>query len=122
MKTADEATFGRLQSRSDSKQRETIRRPLHACVEGEDPFIHRLATMFCLQLKLIIGSITTSAAITVGGLALMVLPSLVVGNELLILLGVGAAVGVWFFAHRHGQLRGLVDAAKAAVDTPEKPV
>jgi hypothetical protein len=28
----------------------------------------------------------------------------------LILLGVGAAVGVWFFAHRHGQLRGLVDA------------
>ncbi len=78
--------------------------------------------MFCLQLKLIIGSITTSAAITVGGLALMVLPSLVVGNELLILLGVGAAVGVWFFAHRHGQLRGLVDAAKAAVDTPEKPV
>jgi hypothetical protein len=52
----------------------------------------------------------------------MVLPTLVVGNELLILLGVGAAVGVWFFAHRHGQLRGLVDAAKAAVDTPEKPV
>jgi len=36
--------------------------------------------------------------------------------------GVGAAVGVWFFAHRHGQLRGLVDAAKATVDTPEKPV
>jgi hypothetical protein len=46
----------------------------------------------------------------------MILPSLVVGNELLILGGVSAVVGVWFFAHRHGQLRGLVDAAKAAVD------
>jgi hypothetical protein len=75
-------------------------------------FLFGLATMFYPPLKLIIGSVTTSAAITVGGLALMVLPTLVVGNELLILLGVGAAVGVWFFAHRHGQLRGLVDAAK----------
>lgn len=84
-------------------------------------FLFGLATMFYPPLKLIIGSVTTSAAIIVGGLALMVLPTLVVGNELLILLGVGAAVGVWFFAHRHGQLRGLVDAAKAAVDTPEKP-
>ncbi len=79
---------------------------------GVAVFLFGLATMFYPPLKLIIGSVTTSAAITVGGLALMVLPTLVVGNELLILLGVGAAVGVWFFAHRHGQLRGLVDAAK----------
>jgi hypothetical protein len=43
----------------------------------------------------------------------MVLPSLIVGNELLILCGVGAVVVVWFFAHRHGQLRGLVDSVKA---------
>jgi len=75
-------------------------------------FLFGLATMFYPPLKLIIGSVTTSVAIIVGGLALMVLPTLIVGNELLILLGVGAAVGVWFFAHRHGQLRGLVDAAK----------
>jgi hypothetical protein len=47
----------------------------------------------------------------------MVLPSLVVGNELLILAGVAAAVGLWFFAHRHGQLRGLVDAAKADLNS-----
>jgi hypothetical protein len=40
---------------------------------------------------------------------------LIVGNEVLILAGVAAAVGLWFFAHRHGQLRGLVDAAEAAV-------
>ena len=46
----------------------------------------------------------------------MILPSLVVGNELLILAGVAAAVGLWFLAHRHGQLRGLVDANKNGVD------
>jgi uncharacterized membrane protein YccC len=49
-----------------------------------------------------------------GGVALMVLPSLIVGNELLILGGVAVAVGVWFLAHRHGQLRGMV--AASAVD------
>jgi len=88
---------------------------------GVAMFLFGLASIFYPPLKLIIGSVTTSVAILVGGIALMVLPSLIVGNELLILGGVGAAVGVWFFAHRHGQLRGLVDAAKATVDTPEKP-
>ena len=81
-------------------------------------FLLGLATLFYPPLKLLIGSVTTSVAIIVGGLALMVLPSLIVGNELLILAGVAAAVGLWFFAHRHGQLRGLVDAAEAAVVTP----
>ena len=75
-------------------------------------FLFGLATMFYPPLKLIIGSITTSAAITVGGLALIVLPTVIVGNELLIMGGVAVAVGLWFLAHRHGQLRGLVDAAK----------
>ena len=87
-------------------------------------FLFGLATLFYPPLKLLIGSVTTSAAIIVGGLALMVLPSLIVGNELLILAGVAAAVGLWFFAHRHGQLRGLVDAhingIGARVETPVK--
>ena len=82
-------------------------------------FLFGLASMFYPPLQVIIGSVTTSIAITAGGVALMVLPSLVVGNELLILGGVGAAVGVWFFAHRHGQLRGLVDAAKATDIAPK---
>lgn len=73
-------------------------------------FLFGLATLFYPPLKLIIGSVTTSVAVIVGGLALMVLPSLIVGNELLILAGVAAAVGLWFLAHRHGQLRGLVEA------------
>jgi hypothetical protein len=65
-----------------------------------------LASIFYPPLKLLIGSVTTSAAICAGGLALMVLPTLVVGNELLILGGVGVTVGGWFLAHRHGRLRG----------------
>ena len=79
-------------------------------------FLFGIASMFYPPLKVIIGSITTSAAITVGGLALIVLPTVIVGNELLIMGGVAAAVGLWFLAHRHGQLRGQVDATKTAVD------
>jgi hypothetical protein len=78
-------------------------------------FLFGLASLFYPPLKLVIGSVTTSVALTAGGLALMVLPSLIVGNELLILGGVALAVGGWFLAHRHGQLRGTVDAAEAAV-------
>ena len=81
-------------------------------------FLFGLASIFYPPLQAIIGSVTTSAAILVGGLALMILPSLVVGNELLILAGVASAVGLWFLAHRHGQLRGLVDAAEAALVAP----
>jgi hypothetical protein len=36
-----------------------------------------------------------------------------VGNELLILGGVVLAVGGWFLAHRHGQLRGTVATSTA---------
>jgi hypothetical protein len=88
---------------------------------GVAMFLFGLASMFYPPLQVIIGSVTTSAAIIAGGIALMILPSLVVGNELLILAGVAAVVGLWFFAHRHGQLRGLVDAAEAAVVTPATP-
>ena len=88
---------------------------------GVAMFLFGLASIFYPPLQVIIGSVTTSAAILVGGIALMILPSLIVGNELLILAGVAVAVGLWFFAHRHGQLRGLVDAAEAAVIPPATP-
>jgi len=83
---------------------------------GVAMFVFGLASMFYPPLKLLIGSFTTSAAICVGGLALMVLPTLIVGNEILIMGGVGVAVGGWFLAHRHGKLRGLLDANKNGVD------
>jgi hypothetical protein len=89
---------------------------------GVAMFAIGLASMFYPPLKLLIGSVTTSAAIATGGLALMVLPTLVVGNELIILAGVGVAVGGWFLAHRHGRLQGFVDANKNGVDDRvEKP-
>jgi hypothetical protein len=50
----------------------------------------------------------------VGGVTLMVLPTMIVGNELLILGGVALAVGAWFLAHRHGKLKGMVVAHKNA--------
>ena len=53
-----------------------------------------------------------------GGVALMVLPTLIVGNELLILGGVVLAVGGWFFAHRHGQLQALANVNKNPFAAP----
>jgi hypothetical protein len=75
---------------------------------GVGLFVFGLVSLFYPPLKAIIGSVTTSLAITAGGVALMILPSLVVGNELLILGGVAVAVGGWFLAHRHGELRARV--------------
>ena len=69
-------------------------------------FVFGLASFAWPPLKLIIGSVTTSAAITLGGIALITLPTLVVGHELLILATVALAVSAWFLAHRHGHLRG----------------
>ena len=73
-------------------------------------FVFGLASFAWPPLKAIIGSVTTSAAITLGGVALMILPTLVVGHELLILGGVAVAVGAWFLAHRHGRLHGELSA------------
>jgi hypothetical protein len=75
---------------------------------GVGLFVFGLASLVWPPLKVVIGSVTTSAALMLGGIALMVLPTLVVGNELLILGIVVLAVGGWFLAHRHGQLRGMV--------------
>ena len=73
---------------------------------GVGLFVFGLASLVWPPLKAVIGSVTTSAALMLGGVALMVLPSLIVGNELLILGVVALAVGGWFLAHRHGELRG----------------
>jgi hypothetical protein len=87
---------------------------------GVGLFVFGLASLVYPPLKLVVASVTTSAALMFGGLALMVLPSLVVGNELLILGGVAIAVGGWFLAHRHGQLSGIV-ATSAAAQTSAPP-
>jgi hypothetical protein len=83
-------------------------------------FVFGLASLVWPPLKPLIGSVTTSAAIMAGGLALMVLPTLIVGNELLILGAVAVVVGCWFLAHRHGHLHGLV-SAQAPPPSPSSP-
>ena len=75
---------------------------------GAALFLFGIASLVWPPARAIIGSVTTSAALTLGGVALMVLPTMVVGHELLILGSVALAVGAWFLAHRHGQLRGTV--------------
>jgi uncharacterized membrane protein YccC len=81
---------------------------------GVGLFVFGLASLVYPPLKVIVGSVTTSAALMLGGVALMVLPSMIVGNELLILGGVGLGVGAWFLAHRHGELKGIVAASTPA--------
>jgi hypothetical protein len=81
---------------------------------GVGLFVFGLATLVYPPLKALVASVTTSVALILGGVALIVLPTMVVGNELLILGGVGLGVGAWFLAHRHGQLSGLVAAGKGA--------
>ncbi|MCX6930358.1 MAG: hypothetical protein NT154_45195 [Verrucomicrobia bacterium] len=82
---------------------------------GVGLFVFGLGSLVYPPLKVVIGSVTTSAALMLGGVALMVLPTLVVGNELLILGVVGLTVGGWFLAHRHGQLKGEVSSLKSKV-------
>lgn len=79
-------------------------------------FLFGVASAFWAPLKVVVGSITTSAAIAGAGLALIFLPTMIVGHEKLILLGALGAAGAWFFAHRHGKLRGTVEALKGGSD------
>jgi hypothetical protein len=81
---------------------------------GVGLFIFGLASLVYPPLKVIVASVTTSVALMLGGVALIVLPTMVVGNELLSLGVVALGVGAWFLAHRHGQLSGLVAAATAS--------
>ena len=72
-------------------------------------FLFGAASAVYPPLKLLVGgSVTTSAVIAAAGLALIVLPTLIVGHELLILASAVGLAGWWFFAHRHGVLRGQV--------------
>lgn len=72
-------------------------------------FLFGAATFVYPPLKVIVGgSVTTSAVIALAGLALIVLPLLIVGNELLILgVALGAAVLYWF-AHRHASVHATL--------------
>ena len=73
-------------------------------------FVFGAASLVWPPLKAIVGSTTTSLVASAAGIALIALPSLIVGHEILILcIGVGAVVAYWF-AHRHGELRGKLNS------------
>jgi hypothetical protein len=79
-------------------------------------FLFGAASFVYPPLKVLVGgSVTTSAVITGAGLAMVVLPVLVVGHELLILaVAAGAAVLYWF-AHRHGGIHAELKTLKENV-------
>lgn len=73
-------------------------------------FIFGATSLVWPPLKAIVGSTTTSLVASAAGIALIMLPSLIVGHEILILcIGVGAVLAYWF-AHRHGELRGKLNS------------
>lgn len=67
-------------------------------------FLFGVASAFWLPLKAVVGSVTTSAVISGAGLALIVLPTLIVGNEILILCVALGGAALYFFAHRHASV------------------
>jgi hypothetical protein len=79
-------------------------------------FLFGAASAVYPPLKLLVGgSVTTSAVLAGAGLGLIVLPTLIVGHELLILcVGVGAAA-LYFFAHRHGGVHAELKTLKEHV-------
>ena len=71
-----------------------------------------VASLVYPPLKLIVGSVTTSLVCIASGAAMVFGPVLVVGNEVLILAVCGGVAGLYYFAHRHGELRGEVKTMK----------
>ncbi len=79
-------------------------------------FLFGAASFAYPPLKVIVGgSVTTSAVISGAGLALIVLPSLLVGHELLILCVALGGAALWFFAHRHGGVHAELKTIKEKV-------
>ncbi len=74
------------------------------------------ASLFWPPLKLIVGSNTTSLACIAIGVGFIMLPSLIVGNEILILCVGAGALGLYFFAHRYGGASREVKVLREFID------
>lgn len=72
-----------------------------------------LAALFYPPLSLIIGSPTTAIACAAAGGALIFLPIVIVGHEILILGVAAAALLLWVFAHSHGSLTAELSTVKS---------
>jgi hypothetical protein len=83
-----------------------------------------IASLAYPPLKLIVNSVTTSAWCIAAGGALIFLPVLVVGHEILILSVAAGVTGLWWFAHTHGGVTAELATLKAYVlpaATPPAP-
>lgn len=71
-----------------------------------------IATLAYPPLRLIINSVTTSAWVIGAGAAMVFLPVVIVGHEVLIMALGGGGAALWFLAHRHGGVTGELAALK----------
>jgi hypothetical protein len=79
-------------------------------------FLFGIASMVYPPLRLLIASTTTSLVIGAAGLGLIVLPILLVGQEILILVGCLGLAGLYLFLHRYGKKSGENKILKRWVD------
>lgn len=79
-------------------------------------FLFGVASFAWPPLRIIIGSVTTSLIIAGAGVALIVLPIIIVGNELLILGACLGGAALYFFVHRYGKKSGEVEVLKKWID------
>lgn len=79
-------------------------------------FLLGVVTFAWPPARAVVGSVTTSVIIAGAGLALVVLPIVIVGNEVLILGGCLGAALIYFFIHRYGKKSGEVEVFKKWID------
>lgn len=95
-------------------------RGLAAKLQSMKPIMYGGMFMFALGIvcvfygpaRLLLGGLTPGIAILAGGLIMMILPTIIAGNELLIAIAVLGIVGLYIWTHRHGKLQGIVDTVK----------
>lgn len=79
-------------------------------------FLFGATSLVYPPLRLLVGSVTTSLIFAASGVSLIVLPIIVVGNEIPILLGCVGVAGAYLFVHRYGKKSGEVEVLKRWVD------
>lgn len=72
-------------------------------------FLAGVAALAWPPARALVGSVTTAAAVAGAGLALVFLPTLVIGREAWILALAASGAGAWGLAHRHGKARGELE-------------
>lgn len=69
-------------------------------------------------LRAFIGSGTTIAGMVIGGTGLALSPALVPGREAIVMTAVLVLLAIYWWAHRHGELRGKANGISAPTNRP----